>query len=73
MSTPAAGAGREAVTAGVSANDEVVVDIRRTGFVEVGGRKYLTRHWGATVGASVHGFEGIPNRLGARVGILARF
>lgn len=69
----AAGAGKEVVTAGVAASDEAVVDIRRTEFVELGGRKYLARHVGVTVAGSFARFEGIPHRLGARAGILARF
>lgn len=68
-----AGAGREAITAGLSVNDEVVVDIRRSGFVEVGGRKYLTRRFGGAVAAGYNTFEAIPARIGARVGIIARF
>ena len=69
----AAGAGKEVVTAGVTASDEAVVDIRRTEFVELGGRKYLARHVGVTVAGSFTRFEGMPRRLGARAGMLARF
>ncbi|MBA3889274.1 MAG: YaiO family outer membrane beta-barrel protein [Gemmatimonadaceae bacterium] len=69
----AAGTGEEAVTAGVTTSNEVVVDIRQTGFLEVGGRKYLTRLLGASVSLGYHTFEAIPDRLGLRVGALARF
>lgn len=69
----AAGAGKEAVTAGVMSGGEVVVDIRQSGFMEVGGRKYLTRRFGGSAAASYHTFEAIPDRAGFRVGALARF
>lgn len=68
-----AGGGEEAVTAGVTSSGSVVVDIRSTGFLEAGGRKYLTRHFGGMVSGSYHTFEAIPDRAGGRVGIVARF
>lgn len=69
----AVGGGEEAVTAGISQTGALVVDVREMGFLEVGGRKYLTRQFGAMLAGSFHSFEAMPDRLGARVGIIARF
>lgn len=69
----AAGAGEEAVIAGVTAADAPDVDIRRTRFVEAGGRRYFTRSVGGALTGTLRSFEGIPDHGALRLGLLLRW